>query len=976
MIPGVICRTHEYTELFMSSNEEVKDDFIVKLDQNLQSLARKVLEFEALTLCYLDRSSVVKAVRDIIKLDPWETLIQQINDAEAEVKKFGDILNSKTVVAIKTATEARDILEQKTKDEEIKDSFLEAIYTCNYRERKDRNRERVPGTCEWFTNHRIFRSWIESAEPPPLWVSADPGCGKSVLSRHLVDNVILSSSKRTVCYFFFKDDFHDQKTSSGALASLLRQVFQAQPDIIPESALKQFKRDRKKMFDSFSDLWNILMEVCADPKSADIVFIIDALDECRDGDRTELMRAFISLYSSQHIGHNLRVLITSRPYEHIRSAFRELADQFPESARNTNWCELGNDPLETSMIHLSGDGEQEMTEISAEIDLVIEDRIHQIARAKRLTPRELKLFQDHIEKKDTQRTYLWISLVMDIIENTTWVNGGKARQTLLHLPSTVNEAYEKILGRSSDSDTARRILHVVIAAEEPFCLKELTLALVRIKPNQSDEEIEDAMEPPERSKHTFKDICGHLLTIIDDKVYLLHQTVKEFLVRPPSLSMQTSTSKVWHHSLVATESHGLLAEVCMHVLTMRRSHYHCLDSYSRMHWASHVSKSNCLKYGYIANLAQGLCIQHSDRFQEVSRRARQHGARRIPDSRTWEENPLSLACFHGLTEVALQMLDSEIDLKVRSHGRRSLVSLAAEKGLDAVVRLLVLRGADFKSRDVFYLTPLCYAARMGHEGIVDLLLECGAEVDPNVIASAAGAGLDSLTKRLIALGPTVDLIAPLISAAGHGHVTTLKLLQQSGADIRNFKHQCRPQAACEQQTASRPRGKCRPQTALHAAAKSGRVAAVKFLLQSGADVKDLNYAGRTALMSAASWNRVSVVKLLLQSGADMKAMDTDGYTALSWAAQEGCVDVTEFLLKSGADVKYVDYQGRTALSLAKWRNNVDVIRVLLQYGADINQVDIKETEAYLWTSMKARLLIEDGRTQAGLEDKEGRVSPS
>lgn len=902
MIPGVICRTHEYTELFMSSNEEVKDDFIVKLDQNLQSLARKVLEFEALTLCYLDRSSVVKAVRDIIKLDPWETLIQQINDAEAEVKKFGDILNSKTVVAIKTATEARDILEQKTKDEEIKDSFLEAIYTCNYRERKDRNRERVPGTCEWFTNHRIFRSWIESAEPLPLWVSADPGCGKSVLSRHLVDNVISSSSKRTVCYFFFKDDFHDQKTSSGALASLLRQVFQAQPDIIPESALKQFKRDGRKMFDSFSDLWNILMEVCADPKAADIVFIIDALDECRDGERTQLMRAFISLYSSQHIGHNLRVLITSRPYEHIRSAFRELAGQFPESARKTNWCELGNDPLETSMIHLSGDGEQEMTEISAEIDLVIEDRIHQIARAKRLTPRELKLFQDHIKKKDTQRTYLWVSLVMDLIENTTWVNGGKARQTLLQLPSTVNEAYEKILGRSSDSDTARIILHVVIAAEEPFRLKELALALARIKPNQSDKEIEDAMEPPERSKHTFKDICGHLLTIIDDKVYLLHQTVKEFLVRPPSLSMQISTSKVWHHSLVATESHGLLAKVCMHVLTMPISFHHCLNSYSNIHWASHVSKSNCRKYGYIANLAQGICIEYSNHSHE--RGWRQQGRTPEPSS------PLSFACFHGLTEVALQMLDSEVDLKVYSYGGRSLVSLAAEKGLDAVVRLLVLRGADLKSRDGLHMTPLAYAVRMMHEGIVDFLLECGAEVDSNTIASAAGAGFDSLTKRLIALGPTLDLRAPLISAAKNGHVTTLKLLQQSGADIRTLKHQCRPNAACEQQTTSRRQRECRPLTALHAAAKSGHVAAVKFLLQSGADVKDLDCAGRTALISAASYNRVSVVKLLLQSGADMNAMDTDGYTALS---------------------------------LAILRNNVDVVRFLLQYGADINQAGINET---------------------------------
>ena len=222
-------------------------------------------------------------------------MIQEINDAEAEVKKFGELLNSGNVVAIKTSTEAQITSKQKTQDEKTRNSFIKALSTCNYRQGKDRNRERVPGTCEWFTNHPIFRSWIESEKPLPLWVSADPGCGKSVLSKHLVDNVILSSSERTVCYFFFKDDFSDQKTSSIALASLLRQVFLAQPDIIPDSAIKKFESDKESSFISFKDLWDILMEVCANPKATEIVFIMDALDECQDDDRTELMRAVIEL---------------------------------------------------------------------------------------------------------------------------------------------------------------------------------------------------------------------------------------------------------------------------------------------------------------------------------------------------------------------------------------------------------------------------------------------------------------------------------------------------------------------------------------------------------------------------------------------------------------------------------------------------------------------------------------------------------
>ena len=81
----------------------------------------------------------------------------------------------------------------------------------------------MPGTCEWFTTHGKFHKWHQSSPDDPaglLWVSADPGCGKSVLTRYLVDDLLLNDNTRTVCYFFFKDDFPDQRSAAGALAAL------------------------------------------------------------------------------------------------------------------------------------------------------------------------------------------------------------------------------------------------------------------------------------------------------------------------------------------------------------------------------------------------------------------------------------------------------------------------------------------------------------------------------------------------------------------------------------------------------------------------------------------------------------------------------------------------------------------------------------------------------------------------------------
>ncbi|PNP53200.1 hypothetical protein THARTR1_06410 [Trichoderma harzianum] len=75
---------------------------------------------------------------------------------------------------------------------------------------KDRVEKRVENTCLWFLQHERFQTWLKQ-ESGPLLVSADPGCGKSVLARHLVDEV-LPRPGTTVCYFFFKDQ--DQNTKN------------------------------------------------------------------------------------------------------------------------------------------------------------------------------------------------------------------------------------------------------------------------------------------------------------------------------------------------------------------------------------------------------------------------------------------------------------------------------------------------------------------------------------------------------------------------------------------------------------------------------------------------------------------------------------------------------------------------------------------------------------------------------------------
>jgi hypothetical protein len=99
------------------------------------------------------------------------------------------------------------------------------------------NPSRVPGTCIWFLKDTKFRDWLTEALSSLLWLSADPGCGKSVLASFLVAELQTAASQKvlqgTVCHFFFKDDNKQQSSALLAIHALSRQLL-SQRNAVPE----------------------------------------------------------------------------------------------------------------------------------------------------------------------------------------------------------------------------------------------------------------------------------------------------------------------------------------------------------------------------------------------------------------------------------------------------------------------------------------------------------------------------------------------------------------------------------------------------------------------------------------------------------------------------------------------------------------------------------------------------------------------
>ncbi|KAF3929056.1 hypothetical protein ABW20_dc0104296 [Dactylellina cionopaga] len=85
---------------------------------------------------------------------------------------------------------------------------------------------------------------------------------------------------------------------------------------------------------------------------------------------------------------------------------------------------------------------------------------------------------------------------------------------------------------------------------------------------------------------------------------------------------------------------------------------------------------------------------------------------------------LNYAVHRGEWDLTrLLLATKKVDTNSRRKDGRSPLSLAAENGQEAVVKLLLENGADSESRDGFGNTPLQYAKAKRHTAVVKLLLE-------------------------------------------------------------------------------------------------------------------------------------------------------------------------------------------------------------------------------------------------------------
>lgn len=173
------------------------------------------------------------------------------------------------------------------------------------------------------------------------------------------------------------------------------------------------------------------------------------------------------------------------------------------------------------------------------------------------------------------------------------------------------------------------------------------------------------------------------------------------------------------------------------------------------------------------------------------------------------------------------------------------------------------RNGDHLRRRSLFLengdTPLTVACRNGHDNVVSVLLENGAEVNKERFYDGRTALHEASTKAVASL------------------------LLANGADIH----------------ANACRG---GETPLHRACDYGCEGIAAVLIENGANIDAQRNDGSTALHVASSNGHEGIVELLLKHGANVDIQANDESTALQIACEKGHGNVVRKLIEKGASM--------------------------------------------------------------------------
>mmetsp|Transcript_153584 Transcript_153584/g.492261 ORF Transcript_153584/g.492261 Transcript_153584/m.492261 type:complete len:1098 (-) Transcript_153584:103-3396(-) len=375
-----------------------------------------------------------------------------------------------------------------------------------------------------------------------------------------------------------------------------------------------------------------------------------------------------------------------------------------------------------------------------------------------------------------------------------------------------------------------------------------------------------------------------------------------------------------------------------------------------------------------------------------------------------KRTPLNYAARYGRTISVSRLLYAKADVRrADADGRTALMQAASNDHYEAA-ELLLRAGSIVNATDQQIRTPLHGALSTGNEALAYLLLNADASVNaydcegrtPILLAMDANnrrlfteliqrrSNLDVVDKRgwnviiyAIEAGMLGD-IAPRLLKVGDKVQRILRARDPQGRNAMHHAVQLPNVRAANKAVEVLSKmdnqcaifGDCNGDTALHMAAESGRLEALRLLIaqmaQPRADYE--NNRKETPLHYAAHGGHLACVLMLVgnygkgEPPCDAGAVDSDGKTLLMHACISGHLDLVNLLLSTREgkrddlifpplDVNHQDNSGSTALILAAREGHWALLPSLVLAGANLSVVDEDGFSALHWAASEDEALV-------------------
>ncbi|CAN9370155.1 unnamed protein product [Alternaria sp. RS040] len=825
-----------------------------------------------------------------------QTLNVRVGKAHQELQEIGNkvysVQTSQEVVLNRVEDlHVRQTLEEAQKTRQLILNWLPS--TSHDSQQRDAISRRQPGTGTWLLQSQKYRDWLDT-EGATLFCPGIPGAGKTILAS--IINADLweryhHDSEVGLTYLFCNFKRRDEQTLDSLLFALLAQLVEQQPEL-PKQVEDFYKEQQKTSSNRTTVIAQTLELLAAGYKR--IFVVLDALDECSTDDscRTKLL---------SHIA-KLSKLAKTPGTESEKAVYHVNLLVTARPLRDIEWVYK-----DCPMLNIEANDADVRTYL-----------VENMSRLPGFVQKSTQL-QEEIATRiidSVQGMFLLAKLHLDSIVGKRSV---KAVRTVLGKLATGSEAYksvyedamERIEGQVTDmAELAKQTLALITCVRRPLSTSELQQALA-VEINEPD------LDPD-----NFPDIddvvsaCAGLVTINEENkiIGLVHYTTQEYLEQ---------NQQRWF-----PDAQAMITEVC--------TTYLAFEPFSKSESIRGTAISEYTFHGYAA-------IEWG------------HHARLAPDAHSqvmnFLERPLSVVASHKRSQPSYRKL-------IYVHA----MHVASEFGLEAPLAKFLEQDLDPDHLALYYdtrkwqksnesITPLLVAARYGHENIVKMLLEHGADANytsehrNNASIYAKHNKQNSVIDRLIKHGANSEQQTALHEAAERGDLArTEELIRSKNARINALNG--------------------RRETPLIIAARSGHCEVADCLLKAGANLEICDYHGHSALLAATRFSHYEIVELLLTTGADPHAVGdaipTDvshksnetpyeasirgllhekfesdkkyrnGVSALMLAADLDDLDSAVLLLKAGTQVWRTDIGGRTALGYAVMSESVLVAKAILE----------------------------------------------